>query len=296
MFINDQLFVEIGTYNDADPVVVRRRGTESLDPEDLFGNDEWLFVHQDHMQTPRMLTDEVGNSVWRWDSDAFGSTLPEGTIDGGVSYNIRFPGQYYDVESGLHYNWNRFYDPETGRYVTSDPIGLGGGLNTFGYVFGNPLSFNDPAGLAACLGFCIAGGLGVLTAVIGTNMINNPIDGGGGSLMSGDSPLDAPSGSAEPTQCVDKPAIPDFEPGDFCEKMAWLAAKAGAGTFAGDSMGDEPRLIAHYGQGPWIKKRYTHRCPGGKVITIHYFSNGAKNVELKIKSIRAGDGFSGIEG
>ena len=59
---------------------------------------------------------------------------------------VRFPGQYYDSETQLHYNWNRYYDPRIGRYITSDPIGLRGGLNTFGYVYSNPLGLIDPTG------------------------------------------------------------------------------------------------------------------------------------------------------
>jgi RHS repeat-associated protein len=58
-----------------------------------------------------------------------------------------FPGQYYDQETGLHYNYFRYYDPSTGRYVTTDPIGLAGGLNTYLYGSANPLLYIDPYGL-----------------------------------------------------------------------------------------------------------------------------------------------------
>ncbi len=90
--------------------------------------------------------------VWQWRSSAFGEQAPDADPDGdGVltTVNLRFPGQYFDGETGFYYNYFRYYDPATGRYIMSDPIGLQGGLNTYAYVGGDPIGFADPYGLIA---------------------------------------------------------------------------------------------------------------------------------------------------
>ncbi|MDN3366525.1 RHS repeat-associated core domain-containing protein, partial [Ralstonia pseudosolanacearum] len=109
------------------------------------------YVYADQIDTPRVITDTNNLMAWRWDqADPFGVTLPDEnpTSLGTFTYNPRFPGQVYDAETGKHYNANRDYDPASGRYVQSDPIGLKGGQpSTYSYVRGNPLRFVDPLGL-----------------------------------------------------------------------------------------------------------------------------------------------------
>jgi RHS repeat-associated protein len=122
-----------------------------------------VYLHTDHLGTPRLGTNSVGAEVWRWDSDAFGTAAPTGS----AVVNLRFPGQYFDAETGLHYNWHRTYDPASGRYVESDPIGLAGGLNTFGYVGGNPNGFRDPHGQFGVPGLLIGAGIGAISGAAG---------------------------------------------------------------------------------------------------------------------------------
>lgn len=107
-------------------------------------------VSTDQVGAPRVITRQSDEAlVWRWDSaEPFGATAPDQNPSslGAFTYNQRLPGQVFDAESGLFQNWNREYDPRAGRYRQSDPIGLVGGINTYGYVSGDPLRFSDPRG------------------------------------------------------------------------------------------------------------------------------------------------------
>jgi RHS repeat-associated protein len=108
------------------------------------------YVHTDHLNAPKKVTQTNNGVRWSWDRDPFGTTTvnqnPSGL--GTFSYNLRLPGQFFDSETGLHYNYFRDYDASVGRYIKSDPIGLLGGINTYGYVNGNPVLASDALGLA----------------------------------------------------------------------------------------------------------------------------------------------------
>jgi RHS repeat-associated protein len=109
-----------------------------------------FYVHTNHLNTPKKVTRPSDNAlVWRIDQDPFGTAAPNQNPSGlgNFSYNLRFPGQLYMLETGLNYNFMRDYDPTVGRYIESDPIGQFGGVNTYAYVGENPLDGIDPWGL-----------------------------------------------------------------------------------------------------------------------------------------------------
>lgn len=114
----------------------------------LAGNVAVYYVHPDHLDTPRAIVNSNGQLAWRWDSTPFGDTVvqtsPEGL--GEFAYALRFPGQLADLETSTHYNYSRDYEPANGRYAQSDTIGLDGGLNTFAYVWADPLRTADVQG------------------------------------------------------------------------------------------------------------------------------------------------------
>jgi RHS repeat-associated protein len=112
----------------------------------MMENNQRYWYLNDHLGTPQQLIDQSGAVVWSARYTAYGQAMvdPASTVEN----NLRFPGQYYDSETGLHYNWHRYYDPETGRYMTPDPIGLEGGINLYTYVGGDPVNWFDPEGLS----------------------------------------------------------------------------------------------------------------------------------------------------
>ncbi len=116
-------------------------------------NQKLYYIEADALGTPRVVIDPDRNvTVWRWDlaGEVFGDSAPSEDVDGdgtALVLDMRMPGQRYDAVTGLNYNYFRDYDPSTGRYVQSDPIGLKGGISTYGYVGGDPLGSIDPEGL-----------------------------------------------------------------------------------------------------------------------------------------------------
>jgi RHS repeat-associated protein len=102
------------------------------------------YYHNDHLGTPQVLTNDSQAIAWKAVYTPFGDAVASIQT---VENPFRFPGQYYDQETGLHYNYFRYYNPQTGRYITPDPIGLEGGINLFVYVAGNPINRVDPEGL-----------------------------------------------------------------------------------------------------------------------------------------------------
>ncbi|MGW1986785.1 putative T7SS-secreted protein [Streptomyces collinus] len=124
--------------------------TERITADDATQDEidsRFFAIVTDLVGTPSELVDEHGDIAWRTRSTLWGTTA--WAVDSTAYTPLRFPGQYYDPETGLHYNYFRHYDPETARYLTPDPLGLTPAPNPATYV-GNPHSWSDPLGLAPC--------------------------------------------------------------------------------------------------------------------------------------------------
>jgi RHS repeat-associated protein len=135
------------------------------------------YYHVDHLGTSQRLTNAQGETTWRMVSEAFGKTFVDTTLapttTGTTTNNLRFPGQYEDVETGTYYNYMRTYLPMVGRYGESDPVGLGGGVNTYSYVENNSLTQIDPTGEFPGLIGAVGAGAFNLAVQVSRNYTNN---------------------------------------------------------------------------------------------------------------------------
>ena len=191
----------LGEYDNTGAAIVEHVYLNDTPIAVLKGTGAYL-VQADHLNTPRAILGAANALVWKWDSDAFGTTTANENPGGAgtFNYNLRFPGQYYDKESGGHYNYFRdLYFSKTGRYLQSDPIGLKGGINTYGYVGGNPVGFSDPYGLFdvtdlptipqpvvdAVAGFGDGASLGITNAIRDALDTNSAVDKSSGSYTEG---------------------------------------------------------------------------------------------------------------
>ena len=127
-------------------------GPGDLNPSILVQNGKSYFYLKDHLDTPQKVVDENGDIVWFGEYKAFGDLSI--TIDT-LENNFRFPGQYFDSESGLHYNYYRYYDNATGRYLREDPIGFNGGINLYIYAQNNAINLIDFFGLEVGVSVCV---------------------------------------------------------------------------------------------------------------------------------------------
>ena len=119
--------------------------TWTTDPLFMTEGGKYYFYHNDHLGTPQKMTAVNGAVVWEARYSSFGES--QVLLTSTVENNLRFPGQYYDEETRLHYNWHRYYNPIIGKYLRTDPIGLEGGDNLYLYTKNNPIILTDPYGL-----------------------------------------------------------------------------------------------------------------------------------------------------
>jgi RHS repeat-associated protein len=136
------------------------------------------YFHNDHLGTPQVLTDGTGGIAWKAVYTPFGEAVPSIQT---VENPFRFPGQYYDPETGLHYNYFRYYNPPIGRYLTPDPIGLEGGINLWLYATNNPVKFVDPYGLL--ISHLIEAGIGIVKGGGTGTLIGGTIGGVVGNMI-----------------------------------------------------------------------------------------------------------------
>jgi RHS repeat-associated protein len=251
------------------------------------GVAQLYFIHTDHLNTPRLVANEQGQTVWRWDQqEPFGVNVPDENPAGlgAFEFALRFPGQYFDKETNLHYNYFRDYDPNIGRYAASDLIGLKGGLNTYAYVESDPLSYIDPNGLQLAPGGALGGssGLGVGGALGGRGLIpgkQRPDDAAGalGEYMQPGTTPTAPilATPVNPDEVIAGAPVPPF-PGIQNLSADCKPGKRVVFVIARGSHKGRTNIEQEYQCTCGLVTWHLIVTPNGKIVHNHFRAGGAK--------------------
>jgi RHS repeat-associated protein len=182
----------IAEYNETTGALIREYVWMGWNPVAVIEGGTVYYIRADHIGRPVFATNGNGAKVWT------ATYLPFGGVhtSTGIPIDARFPGQWFQSESGLHQNWMRDYDPTTGRYLQADPLGLIAGMNVYGYANQSPMMYIDPrgenpvivAGIVA--GALIGGGAGYLETgcwegALAGAIVGGLIGGGAGLLPHG---------------------------------------------------------------------------------------------------------------
>jgi len=207
---------EIYHYDEAGQLISVTDGTGTTIREYIYWGNQLIsvvmngniyYAHTDHLNTPQVVTNQSQQVVWMGNYEPFGKLAVNQSNS--IEVFSRFPGQYFDAETNLYYNYFRDYDPSIGRYIESDPIGLEGGINTYAYVLNNPLKYSDPTGENPA-----AGALGTGTMYLGVGL-------GAGYLYCTMNPSHPSCQAAREVvkQCFDALSSSDEEDDDSCEAL-----------------------------------------------------------------------------
>lgn len=149
-------------------------------PVFMIENGRYFYYHNDTLGAPQKISDDTGTVVWSATYTAFGKAIVDTAST--VANNLRLPGQYYDEETGLHYNWNRYYDPETGRFTQTDPAGSFTDANLYRYAYNNPALIVDPLGDFGVVGAGIGAVIGGVSGYMATGTWQGAV---GGAVIGG---------------------------------------------------------------------------------------------------------------